>query len=49
MQLAEHGLATETQLLAGRVLPHADLAQGRMLLAATARALDSGGQPLLAA
>jgi hypothetical protein len=48
-QLAEHGLAAETRLLAGRVLPHADLAQGRVLLAATARALDSGSQPLLAA
>lgn len=48
-QLAEHGLAAETQWLAGRVLPHADLAQRSMLLAATARALDSGSQPLLAA
>jgi hypothetical protein len=48
-QLAEHGLAAETRLLAGRVLPHADLAQGRVLLAATARALYSGSQPLIAA
>lgn len=48
-QLADHGLSAETQLLAGRIAPHADAAQGRLLLAATARALESGSQPLLAA
>lgn len=48
-QLADHGLAAETQLLAGRIAPYADAAQGRLLLAATARALESASQPLLAA
>lgn len=48
-QLADHGLADETQSVAGRVMPYADVAQRRMLLAATARALESGTQPLLAA
>ncbi|MFZ9150078.1 MAG: hypothetical protein ACO22T_02770 [Burkholderiales bacterium] len=48
-QLSDHGLSAETQLLAARVTPHADAEQARLLLAATARALDSGSQPLLAA
>ena len=48
-QLADHGLSAETQLLAARVTPHADAAQARLLLAATARVLESGSQPLLAA
>lgn len=48
-QLADHGLAAETQLLVGRVMPYADSTQGRALLAATVRALESGSQPLLAA
>jgi len=48
-QLADHGLAAETQLLAGRIAPYADPVQGRMLLVASARALESGNQPLLAA
>lgn len=49
LQLADHGLPAETQLLTGRIAPYADAAQGRLLLAATARALESGSQPLLAA
>ena len=49
MQLADHGLTAETQSLVGRVLPQSDPAQGRLLLAAVARAVDSGSQPLLAA
>lgn len=48
-QLADHGLSAEAQLLAGRALPYADPAQGRTLLAATARGFDTGSQPLLAA
>ncbi len=48
-QLADHGLPAETQLMAGRIAPHADAAQRRLLLAATARALESASQPLLAA
>lgn len=49
MQLADHGMADETQALAGRVMAAADPAQTQILLAATARAFDSGNQPLRAA
>ncbi len=49
LQLADHGLSAETQWLTARIAPYADAAQGRLLLAATARALESGSQPLLAA
>lgn len=49
MQLADHGLPAETQLLAARITPHVDSAQARLLLIATARALEAGGQPLLVA
>ena len=43
VQLGDHGMSAETQLLAGRIAPP------RLLLSATARALESGSQPLLAA
>jgi hypothetical protein len=49
VQLGDHGMSAETQLLAGRIAPQADAAQARLLLSATARALESGSQPLLAA